>query len=39
MPIRMVDDPNDQFDNSGSDNGGGGGIFALLPLLFGLIKM
>lgn len=45
MPIRMVDDPNDNFDNSGNDGGGGGqrpggggGIFALLPLLFGLIR-
>ncbi|HRH60659.1 MAG TPA: C1 family peptidase, partial [Chitinophagaceae bacterium] len=49
MPIRMVDDPNDQSDNS-NDNpggggggrfpggGGGGGIFQLLPLLFGLIR-
>jgi hypothetical protein len=42
----MVDDPNDQFDNSGDDSGsggrrppgGGGGLFQLLPLLFGLIK-
>lgn len=49
MPIRMVDDPNDQYDNSnegrgggggggGFPGGGGGGIFSLLPLLFGLIK-
>lgn len=46
MPIRMVDDPDDKFDNSGSDRGGGGGgrmpggggLFQLLPLLFGLIK-
>ncbi len=46
MPIRMVDDPNDQFDNSGSDSGGGGrrssggggGILSLLPLLFTLIR-
>lgn len=50
MPIRMVDDPNDQFDNSGNNSGGGGGggrfpgggggggILGLLPLLFGLIK-
>lgn len=49
MPIRMVDDPNDQYDNSNENTGGGGGggrlpggggggIFQLLPLLFGLIK-
>lgn len=47
MPIRMVDDPNDQYDNSnegrgggggGFPGGGGGGIFSLLPLLFGLIR-
>jgi hypothetical protein len=43
----MVDDPNDQYDNSNEGRGGGGsrfpgggggGIFSLLPLLFGLIK-
>ncbi len=42
----MVDDPNDQFDNSGNDSGGsrrspggsGGGIFVLLPLILGLIR-
>ncbi len=42
MPIRMVDDPNDQYDNSneptpGGGRGGGGGggniLFQLLPLL------
>lgn len=47
MPIRMVDDPDDQFDNSGNDSGGGrrspgggggGGILSLLPLLFSLIR-
>ena len=48
MPIRMVDDPNDSYDNSNEGpgggggrfpgGGGGGGIFALLPLLFGLIR-
>lgn len=46
MPIRMVDDPNDQFDNSGDDrgegggrgSGGGGNLFNLLPLLLGLIR-
>ena len=46
MPIRMVDDPNDNYDNSNegrggggrSPGGGGGGIFSLLPLLFGLIR-
>ena len=48
MPIRMVDDPDDKFDNSGQDRGGsgggrfpgggGGGLFQLLPLVFGLIK-
>ena len=48
MPIRMVDDPNDQYDNSNENTGGGGGrlpgggggggIFSLLPLLFGLFR-
>ena len=47
MPIRMVDDPNDSYDNSNEGprggggrfpGGGGGGIFSLLPLLFGLIR-
>lgn len=48
MPIRMVDDPNDNYDNSNEGSGGGGGrfpgggggggIFSLLPLLFGLIR-
>ncbi len=50
MPVRMVDDPQDQNeyndDNSGGGGGGGrlpgggggGGIFALLPLLMGLFK-
>lgn len=41
MPIRMVDDPNDQYDNTnestpgGGGRGGGGGniLFQLLPLL------
>ncbi|MFZ1798452.1 MAG: C1 family peptidase, partial [Chitinophagaceae bacterium] len=41
MPIRMVDDPNDQYDNSseptpGGGRGGGGGgniLFQLLPML------
>lgn len=49
MPIRMVDDSNDQFDNSNDNSGGGGGgrntgggggggILAFLPLLFGLFR-
>lgn len=49
MPIRMVDDPQDQNDfnddNPGGGGGGrrpggggGGGIFALLPLLLGLFR-
>lgn len=45
MPIRMVDDPNDQFDNSGNESGsggrrpgGGGNLFQLLPLLLGIIR-
>lgn len=43
MPIRMVDDPNDQGgynenNDSGGRRGGGGGILSLLPLLFGLIR-
>jgi len=46
MPIRMVDDPNDQEDNSNQDNGGGGRggfggggniLFQLLPMLINLI--
>ncbi|TAD83067.1 MAG: peptidase C1A papain [Bacteroidetes bacterium] len=48
MPIRMVDDPNDQ-GYSGNDEGGGGGgnfprggggggLFNLLPLLLGLVR-
>ncbi|HNP21065.1 MAG TPA: C1 family peptidase [Panacibacter sp.] len=46
MPIRMVDDPNDSFDNSNQGrSGGGGGRFpggggggSLIALLFGLIR-
>lgn len=49
MPIRMVDDPNDQYDNTNDNTGGsggggrfpggeGGGILSLLPLLFGLFR-
>ena len=48
MPIRMVDDPQDQDNSSqesgggGSSNfpggGGGGGLFNLLPLLLGLFR-
>lgn len=49
MPIRMVDDPQDQQDNSNEDSGGGrsnlpggggggGGLFNLLPLLLGLFR-
>ena len=45
MPIRMVDDPNDQRDNTGNDSGGGGrgsggsggGLLQLLPLVIGLL--
>ncbi len=45
MPIRMVDDPDDQYDNSGENTGGGGGrgggggggLFQLLPLVLGLL--
>ncbi len=45
MPIRMVDDPNDQQDNSndnpgggrGPGGGGGGGLIQLLPMLIGLL--
>jgi len=43
MPIRMVDDPNDQQDNSndnpggGRGSGGGGGLIQLLPILIGLL--
>ncbi|MDF2193695.1 C1 family peptidase [Paraflavitalea sp. CAU 1676] len=49
MPIRMVDDPQDQQDN-GNDSGGGGGrsnfpgggggggLIGLLPLLLGLFR-
>lgn len=46
MPIRMVDDPNDQFDNSGQDNGSGGrrpgsgggsSMIQFIPMLIGLI--
>lgn len=46
MPIRMTDDPQDQFDNRGNDGGGGfpggggrgggGGLLGLLPLLLSL---
>jgi hypothetical protein len=48
MPIRMVDDPNDQSyrhdDNAGGGRGnlprggGGGGLFNLLPLLLSLFR-
>lgn len=50
MPIRMVDDPQDQEDQGGSNNdsgggggnfpggGGGGGLIGLLPLLFSLFR-
>lgn len=44
MPIRMVDDPDDQYDNSGENTGGGGGrggggggLFQFLPLILGLL--
>ncbi len=44
MPIRMVDDPNDQQDNTGNDSGGGrspggsgGGLLQLLPMVIGLL--
>ncbi|MFL9481686.1 C1 family peptidase [Chitinophagaceae bacterium LWZ2-11] len=46
MPIRMVDDPNDQSDNSSDDSGGnysgggsggGGGLFQFLPMIIGLL--
>jgi hypothetical protein len=44
MPIRMVDDPNDQDNNDdgsggggNSGRGGGGGLFNLLPLIIGLL--
>lgn len=43
MPIRMVDDPNDQEDNSdgntgGSSNrGGGNSLFQFLPMILGLL--
>ncbi len=48
MPIRMVDDPQDQQDDNNYDSGsggggfggggGGGGLFGLLPLLFSLAR-
>lgn len=49
MPIRMVDDPNDQQQNVPDNDdhgggrgpnfpGGGGGLFSLLPLLLGLFR-
>ncbi|CAN5623925.1 hypothetical protein BH10BAC3_BH10BAC3_43040 [soil metagenome] len=47
MPIRMVDDPQDQNEfnensggggRGGSPGGGGGGLLGLLPLLFGLLR-
>lgn len=45
MPIRMVDDPDDQSDNSNDNSGGGGrfpgsgggGGFNFLPLIIGLL--
>ncbi|WP_153796134.1 C1 family peptidase [Foetidibacter luteolus] len=44
MPIRMVDDPDDQYDNSNEDKGGGGGggrggggLIQFLPLILGLL--
>lgn len=45
MPIRMVDDPNDQQDNSDDYNGGGSGgnrgggnmLFQFLPMIIGLL--
>lgn len=46
MPIRMVDDPDDQRDNTGNDSGGGGGfpgggrgggLLQLVPLVIGLL--
>lgn len=44
MPIRMVDDPDDQYDNSGEDKGGGGGggrggggLIQFLPMILGLL--
>jgi hypothetical protein len=44
MPIRMVDDPNDNYSNEnentvggGRSPGGGGGLFQLLPMIIGLI--
>lgn len=43
MPIRMVDDPNDQGDYNDSNDGvgggrGGGGFLNFLPLIIGLIR-
>ena len=45
MPIRMVDDPNDQQDNSNDNSGGGGGgrgpggggLLQFLPFIIGLL--
>lgn len=44
MPIRMVDDPNDQEDNSNDNSGGGGNrggsgnmLFQFLPMVLGLL--
>ena len=42
MPIRMVDDPNDNYSNEnentgGRPNPGGGGLFELLPMILGLL--
>lgn len=43
MPIRMVDDPNDNYSNEnensggGGRGGGGGGLFQFLPLIISLL--
>lgn len=43
MPIRMVDDPNDNYSNenektgSGGRSGGGGGLIQFLPMLISLL--
>ncbi|MFY7965515.1 MAG: C1 family peptidase [Chitinophagaceae bacterium] len=45
MPIRMVDDPNDNYSNEnentggngGNSGGGGNGLFQFLPMIIGLL--
>ena len=45
MPIRMVDDPNDNYSNENENTGGGGrnpgggggGLFQFLPMIIGLL--